>query len=218
MALEYYQQLGYVEINKFLRESSNISQTISENPNDETVRQILEIDSRMTNTGEFNNVLLYRGFSGGFIPMAIEFSSGVIVNKAYSSSSTTLDTAKKFVSDDGCCVIVFKLPNNIKYHKFVIDYEQEVLIERDTQFVIDLKSSKHPIYYATLSKWYPPSQNIIESEMKHLITSLRDVLTQRCNKIGEANFKQERMQKYIDEGEPEDEAEELADIDVLEYC
>lgn len=223
MALKYYKELGYGEINKFLREASDISKIIKENPSDYTVRQILEIDSHMSNNGELRNTLLYKGMSGGFIPMSIEASSGVIINKSYVSSSLTLDSANEFVSDDGCCVICFTIPDNIKYYKYGIevnkkDREQEILIERNTQFVINVEESNYPVYYATLSKWVPPQTNDESSGMSYLTNNLSVMLSKRCSEIGEEEFYSERKKVYISEGEPEDDAHDLAEADAMLYC
>lgn len=217
-SLQYYQELGYGEINNFLRKTTDFLEIAKQNPNDKLVKTILEIDSVMKNTGEYNDVIIYRGYSGGFIPMALETTSGVIVDTAYGSSTTSLDIAKKFISNDGCCIIAFKIPNNIKYHKFVKDYEKEILIERNTQFIINLDYSTPPIYYATLSKWSPTSIPCPNPLMKELINSMKQVLTEKCKEIGEEAFLEERKQKYIIDGENEEDSTDLAESDVLEYC
>lgn len=212
--MDTYKGDSYHEINAFLRENIDLSKQ----PNNILVRYINEIDSNMTNNGELNNVVLYRGIGNGVIPAVISGSSGILVNKAYTSCSFRMDIAKNFLEeDDECCVLVFSIPSNVKYYIYKDDNdEQEVLIQRNTQFTIDITNSQPPVYNAYLSLWSPP---VIEENMStKLLQGLADVLTTRCQEIGPDKFRQERIQKYIEEGEDEDDAEFLADVDVSDNC
>ena len=164
-ALEYYQHGGenpfnYSSINTFLRSATD--EVIKNNPNHEIVKMVNEIDSQMTFNETINDIIYYRGISTD-IKYTIDNNDGVIINKAYTSCSNSIDEAKKYMNDsnNGCCILVFKIPLDIKTYIFENQKEGEVLIERNTQFVIDTENSRHPIYSAILSKWtYNPSPNL----------------------------------------------------------
>lgn len=214
--MDAYKGDAYQEINAFLRQ--NNEEEINKQSNSILVRYIKDIDSNMSNNGELNNLILYRGIGNGVIPAVISGSSGVLVNKAYTSCSFKLNVAKGFLDeDDECCILVFTIPANIKYYIYKDDNdEKEVLIQRNTQFTINLSNSQPPIYNANLSLWEPPA--IKENIPKSLIQGLAGVLSNRCQEIGTDEFRKERTQKYIDEGEDEEDAEFLADIDVNDNC
>ena len=148
---EPWQNYGY--INKFIRDADNISRIISDNPDEKIVKIIKELDLNMIDHGD-DTTLFYTEITGGIIPMIIEAGSGVLVNKSYSSCTSIIDKAIEFVSTDKCCILMFTIPSHLKYHKIS---EQEVLVERNTQFIIDNKSSKYPVYNAILTRWEPPS-------------------------------------------------------------
>ena len=213
--MDVYKGDSYTEINDFLRK--NTEEYIN-NSNSILTRYIKEIDSKMTNNGELNNVLLYRGIGNGVIPAIISGSSGILINKAYTSCTFKLHIAKNFLDEnDECCILVFNIPENIKYYIYKDDNdEQEVLIQRNTQFIIDISNSKPPIYNASLTLWDPPINK--EEIPKSLIESLAEVLSNRCQEIGMDEFRKERIQKYVEEGEDEEDAEFLADIDVENNC
>ena len=94
--IQYYQEgksepwQNYVYINKFIRDADNISRIISDNPDEKIIKIIKELDLNMVDHGD-DTTLFYRGFSGGIIPMIIEVSSGVLVNKSYSSCTSIID-------------------------------------------------------------------------------------------------------------------------------
>jgi len=214
-ALNIYQKGGseynYASINKFVREASNdISDIIKTNPEDPMVKIINELDRNMTQSGD-NSVVFYRGLDNGLIPLIIEVSSGVLVNKSYSSCTTVVNKAKEFVSDSGCCILAFTIPPGVKYHKFVDQRENEVLLERNTQFIINEKDSNHPIYSATLTKWDNPISN-------EIIPYLSEHLSTECKKVGILQFIKNRKQHYIAEGEDSDDAEFFAEKDSQTYC
>jgi hypothetical protein len=173
------------------------------------------LDSKINDTGGFENTYLYRGISDDTIPEVIKFSSGVLVNKAYTSTTKLLDVAKKYVSDKGCCILMFTIPSNIKYAELPDqDWEHEVLLERNTQFVIDIEASNHPIYIATLSKWEPPKP--IE-DVKTFVKSVADILREKCQELGKDKFYELRKAEYLKDHELDD-AEFLAESDVDDYC
>ena len=225
-SLKQYKELKYGEINKFLREATNTEKLLKENPEDSVVRDIVNIDRMMSNDGKLDGRVMYRGFSKGFIPMALETSGGVIVNKAYSSVTFSLDDAKKFVdTETGCCVLVFVIPRGMKYYEYPEDKnESEVLVQRNTQFIIDVANSKFPVYKARLVHWEEPAIVVSDELDSKLVSVLSDTLVARCAEVGEENFREERYSKYLSDSDDPDEdfnqemARDDADEDVLKYC
>ena len=218
-AIQYYQEGGsepwqnYGYINKFIRDADNISKIISDYPDEKIVKIIKELDLNMVDHGD-DTTLFYRGFGGGIIPMIIEAGSGVLVNKSYSSCTSILDKAIEFASTDKCCILMFTIPSDLKYHKFSDQREQEVLVERNTQFIIDKKSSKYPVYNAILTRWEPPS--IIDNTYSR--KDISEALARNCKQLGRHTFYQERKAYYMDEDNDEKDAELLAEADADEYC
>lgn len=130
-----YKGIKYGEINNLLRNGSIPSEKSKMTPamlKDPTIRDILNIDSVMKNDNSMKNKLLYRGVHG----LTIQ-NEGVLVNKAYSSSSTDIDVSMDFI-EGNCCIIAFEIPSEITFFPFNIlgrDNESEYLINRNTQFV-----------------------------------------------------------------------------------
>lgn len=218
---KYQQSTEYSNLNKFLRDISNLKKFMSDNPNEKYTKLIQNLDNKIQNTGNYTNTYLYRGISGGIIPAIMELTSGVLVNKAYTSTTKNLDTAKKFVSDDGCCILMFTIPEDIKYLEMPNqNWEQEILLQRNTQFIIDIQNSKHPIYKATLTKWNPPHTQT-DSKEKNIIKTIADIMSEECKKLGKENFYKKRLKTWIenlDEDESLFEAELYASDDVDKYC
>lgn len=157
-SLKFYQGLGYDQINSFIRDPGFNNKLLKDHKSDETVDHINNIDVMM----EYNDLkgkIFYRGIADPLIPMSIKYGSNVLVNRAYTSSTTDLDIIKSYVNQDGCCILKFLIPANIQtyIYRYSGAYtEKEVLIQRDTQFVINLELSTHPIYYAELRSYHPP--------------------------------------------------------------
>jgi hypothetical protein len=225
-SLSYYQGLGYGEINSTLRQANDIEQIIRDNPSDDISMHIREIDSIMRNDGSLEETMLYRGYSNGFIPTMLR-QSNVITSKSYNSSTSDINVAKKsFTSDDGCCIIMFKIPYNIKYYIYpqtIGKYtEREILIQRNVQFVIDIQNSSHPVYIAELQLWNPPiihdQENVFEGVKQISKVALKLNYETLVNKYGDDTAKdmfiKNRIKYYMDEDDmDEDEADFLATDD-----
>jgi len=159
-SLKFYQGTGYGKINKFLRELPD-EKIISNNRDDPIVKHIINIDKELKNN-KLNNMLMFRGINSALIK---NLPSNVLVNKAYSSSTPDINVATQFA--DECCILSFTIPNDIKTH--IYDYknitsknlkEQEILIERNTQFVNITQDKYNPnLYNAILTKYKPPNVN-----------------------------------------------------------
>lgn len=105
--MDTYKGEMYKEINQFLRNTNN--EDIFNSSNKLLVRYIQKIDSNMTNDGTLSNIVLYRGIDNDVIPNAINNSSGVLVNKSYSSCSYSLQVAKNFLDDNDVDVVYWYL-------------------------------------------------------------------------------------------------------------
>ncbi len=128
-------------------------------------RHIENIDSKMKKGDR--NITLYRGVKGlhNFLNY-YESNSGspTLIELAFCSSSKKLQVVQKeFVDKNGCCVLAFTLPPNIKRYDFQDDrYEAEVLIQRNVQFILESdepvidKSRNLQIYSAVVKPYDPP--------------------------------------------------------------
>lgn len=160
-SIKFYQGKGYGEINDFLRQVMD-ERTIENNPSDPIVKHIKNIDKAMKNNN-LKNVIVYRGINMSLLVNLKNMGSNVLVNKGYTSSSLDIEKSKMFTDEN--CILRFIIPNNLKTH--IYEYkknisenlnEKEILIQRNTQFVInnmeDIKENK--IYDAVLSNYIPP--------------------------------------------------------------
>lgn len=156
-SLKYYQSLGYGKINSFLRDPDFKQSLLETNSDDEIVNHINNIDSKL----KYNYLpdIYFRGISGSFIPQAVQSSSGIIVNTAFTSTTSNEKVAQSFVDNNGCCILIFKIPPNLKTYKYSYSgySEDEILVERNTQFKI-IKEGKKNYYFAELCKYIPPKK------------------------------------------------------------
>ena len=211
-SLKNYKELKYGEINKFIREATNTEKLLKDNPNDVVVRDIVNIDSMMYNDGKLNKRWMYRGFSKGLIPVVLEVSDGVIVNKSYSSSTFLLDNAKKFIdTETGCCVLMFVIPSDIKYYEYKGDNnETEVLIQRNTQFIIDRENSTDLVYVAVLRKWEEPNIPDIKQIDRKMIEALSSTLSNDINVNRIVNMLEDELDMIDSEDDIEEEIQSVA--------
>ena len=138
-SIKAYKQEAYGEINSALRESLSV-----DNIQDRTIRDhIKNIDSKMKEGKR--DMVLYRGIPrlDKFLKYYSEIDEekfGVprIIELAFSSASRNIDVTSKFVDMQGCCIMAFTLPKEIKRYDFAdTKYEDEVLIERSVQYIIE---------------------------------------------------------------------------------
>jgi len=148
-----YQNCGvYSIINKYIRDGiikpGNDFENIlnkSENQKEKEVIYIKKLDNIINTTGRYNNYL-YRGIPFSLINkilgknineiQADNIELNNIFNLAYSSSSTNITKASEFAGDGGIIIkfIIPNGPNGIKYHEMKNVGENEILIQRGTQF------------------------------------------------------------------------------------
>jgi hypothetical protein len=129
-SLEMYKGNGYYDINDSLRnlEFDEINET--------TKTHIKNIDSFMK-TGK-EDIVVYRGLPDLY---SILNENSELINFSFTSVTTDIMVAQKFSNYYKCCVIKFTLPRKIKRHVFDDDREGEILLQRNTKFIID-KSSR----------------------------------------------------------------------------
>lgn len=179
----YFRKVGANRINEYLRTMmiSDSGEELSKVQNKDVRRictVIQEIDRRLKPGN--GNLQVFRG-----IPMSFKKAfenTGVLVNKSYTSASTDHEVAKDF----GPLVLCFTLPRTIKRHDYSStshngnDYEKEILIERNTQFVgyREEKKGDYTLVYTTIVKWEPPVMTASQSEYK---TSLQRMLKEAEN-------------------------------------
>ena len=172
-SLRYYQGAGYGKINHMLREENLDESFMRRYSHDETVQHIRNIDSAMINDGKLNGRMIYRGIPTQRIPRAAE-TSRIIVATAYSSCTTNFSVAKNsFTNPGGCCILAFKIPSNIGYHKFTYENirtktmrEDEVLLERNIQFIDIAETPTRNVYSCVVKRYNHPS--ISKKEEKQL--------------------------------------------------
>jgi len=160
--INYYQSLGYGKINSFLRDPDFKESLLETNSDDEIVNHINNIDSKL----KYNYLpdIYFRGISGSFIPQAVQSSSGIIVNTAFTSTTSNEKVVQSFVDNNGCCILVFKIPPNLKTHKYSYSgySEDEILVERNTQFKI-IEKGKKIITSLNYINIYHPKKNRFRS-------------------------------------------------------
>lgn len=131
--------IGSDRINMFLRNNfitDSGSELVSFTTHGKTVEKICSairnIDNRLVKNTK--DIKVYRGISGDFYK-SIKLT-GCIVNKSYTSSTTSKDTAIAFSQGDSTgVVLVFTIPPGIRIHTYSSSDEHEILIERNTQFI-----------------------------------------------------------------------------------
>jgi len=180
-SLKYYQGLGYGIINSLIRDADFKESLLTTHKNDEIIQHINNIDSQLK-YNHYEN-LYFRGISGSFIPQSIQSSSSIIINTAFTSTTSNEHTAQSFVDGEGCCILVFKIPSSLKTYQYSYSgySEDEVLIERNTQFKIVSKGKKN-YYFAELHKYTPPVktkpdlsfEKMIEEERKRQMENIDD--------------------------------------------
>ena len=174
-AIKRYQQTeNYGTLGNFLR-SHNI-------PNKFNIEKLINLNNNYTSwTKELNSILssqtkpikVYRGIQTNF--------QNELVNKSFTSSSTTIDAAARFTEN---AIFEFYIPMHIKTYIFKYKknranslIEKEILIERNTKFINITNTFRTyksiPIYSAELIKYYKPK----EKEHNKILNNRRSVLT-----------------------------------------
>lgn len=179
---EGHEGIGAERVNNFLR-SNHIQDNGNEIPifttHNKTMKKICamiqSIDSKLLPTSK--PIRVYRGISGDFYNSLR--NTGVIVNKGYTSSSLSLEQAIAFSQGyERGVVLEFVIPSGMKIHKYG-GAEQEVLIERNTQFVNFLeKSTIHNTLYVEtiITKYSLPDKSALDSKIveKNRSSSLKN--------------------------------------------
>jgi hypothetical protein len=171
-SLKSYKGILYGDINLSLRENISLDKI------DPTIRRHIEnIDSSMKNGDR--DIILYRGIPR--LHSFLEYYKDIdeekigtprIIELGFSSASKKIDVTRSFVDKIGCCVLSFVLPKEIKRYDFSDKYEDEILIERNIQFILQSDeplidtNRKLQIYKAIVKSYIPPK--ITEKDIKLL--------------------------------------------------
>jgi len=144
--LRYYQNLGYNDINQSLRKKY-IHDIEQDDPS--LYHCIKEIDAVMSykNTG----ITVYRGVNH----LTTEFRDDFFIERGFSSTSTSLEVTRDFLSG-GCCVLSMTIPHHIKSYRYKKDNffkEDEILLQRNILYVVGkpYMESGMTIYPCTIS-------------------------------------------------------------------
>lgn len=172
-SLRYYKEDGYLEINQSLRNHLTVDAISPE------IRQhIFNIDKKMVLPKQ--TYKLYRGYSN-LRKLLVMLDNPILIEKAYSSCTTSLETTFGFVKDENeyskCCIMEFLLSpeSNIKIYEFRDERrEKEILLERGVQFTITHERQKkvngvfYTIFTAVVSKYTPPiiPEKVIEKTLE----------------------------------------------------
>ena len=177
-SLKYYRGTGYGKINKLLRENTiptgksleNLIKSAKESSEYDTLNHINSIDQILAKNSRYDGKILYRGIRG----VSNANVGDVITHRNFLSTSLFLESAKKFQDDEiKCCIIYFKLPANFKLFKYTDkdsakNVEGEILIERNTQFIIKEIIGKK--YFAELRKYKITSGSGPSKEISKVIS------------------------------------------------
>lgn len=206
-ALKFYQGIGYGDINRFLRSSQVVidqkfihDHRVKEEPILECVGNI---DSIMSNTGSLRGISIYRGIHSKIIPNAWE-GTKIIRDLSYSSCTKNLRIAQEsFTNTDGCCILVFQVPDMVKYYEYEYKSysEEEVLLERGIKY--NLIDRHDNIYTCTIEKYEPDFT--LERELTTMIA-------QQAERLRLTPF-DELVRRYIEDGMSEEDAIMLAELD-----
>lgn len=184
-----YRNLNYGIINDWLR-THNVEDKSDElhalaKSRDSLMRRlatvIQTIDQTVHQSRGHKKLHAFRGISQKRYQSAL--SMGTLVNKAYTSTSLELEHAKKF----GTVILRFTIPPEIGAHVMENQYEAEVLIERNTQFVSFEEKGTHDgalLVDCTLAKYTPPSIKDLQN-MKDMVSKHRQEFMSKLDELDE---------------------------------
>lgn len=167
-----YRSMNYGIINQWLRENT-VSDAASElqdmeKSTDSLARRlatvIYALDQRMQPARR--TITVYRGIPNILYESAVQ--TGIIVNKAFTSTSRQIEQAEKF----GSVILRIRVPEHIGRHTFPNAKEEEVLLERntlcDTFTHVGTSPQGMPIVQCELKKYTPPKSDDITKIKKQM--------------------------------------------------
>lgn len=182
-----YKQVNYGIINEWIRKH-NIDDKGTElialkKDKDSLVRRVATVVKSLDEMTQASRghrpIKLYRGVSERHYRIGID--TGAIVNKSFTSSTKALEHARKF----GKVVLCFTVPSDIGAYKFDNEYEEEMLIERNTQFVSFVEQGMHDnvlLVECKIAKYTPPTlnerktmENMIKDQREKFLKSLKEM-------------------------------------------
>jgi hypothetical protein len=196
---EYYSSTGYIDINTFLRYKSNglpdkffYPLVGGKRCNIRLLYCVYQLDTLIINSNKFGDgkTIYYRGIK----PSSIIAIESIIENEkkidenlkksdfkfqltdyGFSSITKNIDIARRFVKTGYCCILMFIVPENIRYtDKSDETSEQELVMERNI------------VYYNFLKKGQRDGVFIIECEIYKEPYFLNRIYNGKRNKIVEA--------------------------------
>lgn len=167
-SLRRYLNEGYGLINGALGQALSLDDIQDK----QVLTDIRNLDSLMERGPE---IRLYRGMTLNLEEILSE-TTRILVHKNFCSASKSLDIATEF-TDNGCCVLSFILPENIKRYEVQGGREREVLVQRNVQFEIQrsyrvLKGGVH-VFDSFIVPYDPP---VVDPAAAQRITRELDLL------------------------------------------
>lgn len=203
-----YPSISASEINSFLRLPYTISDsgTKKDKFNEITVKYISKIINsidKQLNFSTDNESIYYRGIPMNIYSSLKSLPDKIMTNKAYTSCSKNITVAKDFAGKKGA-ILCFKIPKNIKVYSYADtdgekDEEEEILIQRNTQFILHPNTEKiddgYTIAFVTLTKY--TSSYIINNEYTSDIR-LQSIISKLTAFLKETNRKNHTSIKLWD--------------------
>jgi hypothetical protein len=205
LSIKAYKGESYGDINTALRESSGNLEQIGT-----SIRKHIEnIDSLMKEGPEER--ILYRGIQG--LPFFLDTSNKIgsnpiLIQLAFSSATRNIKVTRSFVDKNGCCVLAFPLTSDIKRYDFGDKQEEEVLLQRNIQFIlesdipeIDVKN-KIQIYKAIVKPYNPPK---ITQQDFNMLGNLIEEIDEKINLENIEEIYEELKESSFDSAITEDD-------------
>lgn len=123
-----YNGIGYSQINLFLRHVKDFALFIPETPRMRFIYDTIQGIDRSMEVNE-EPIMAYRGVSLDFY---LSLPSNEIINKGYTSTTTSLEVALGYANDG--VLLRFVIPPGMGIYRYKHDYEKEILVQRNTKF------------------------------------------------------------------------------------
>jgi hypothetical protein len=181
-SIYYYKSTGYGAINLALRLNA------LERESDAIQAHVASIDAVMKRGDR--PIKLFRGVRDLMDIIESQGGTDRMIELGYTSASRRMPVAQQFV-DGECCLVVFVLPPEIKRYDFQDEkYEDEVLIQRNVQIILNDPNSYNVVngkrvFTATIEPYTPPAKT---AEKERQMAELKEEID--CLQIA-SDWKQE---------------------------
>ena len=186
-----YKKIGASRINAYLRNfiisDSGIELQNTTHPIVKRICAIIrQIDSILVPAAAEYTV--YRGLDADHVKQLR--ADGVTVNKSFTSVSTDINVAKTA----GKTILAFTIPLGMKIHNYSTsshkDYEREILIERNTQFVgcrTEQLKDGYTLIHTTIAKWSLPKKKDVGQEFANSNQNALDAMRNKLEDLDAAD-------------------------------